>query len=191
MTLRTRSSVRRAFLALPFQIRQCRRSTSGTIAAFACIRPGVSADNPLAACFACCNRMAMWNQSAIGGFLQPASERIDRKPGAPSVNAVNSVSAARPTVSRLRRIITAISVSEFTTAPNTCRPPPDVSTLPTRTSRCRSPSWQPRMKVESTVTVIAGTAAKGLTAAASRSGFVRFRASGRFAAVGQSVSVGA
>src|ERR1700726_3103371 len=81
MTLRTRSSVRRALLALPFQIRQCRRSTSGTITAFACIRPGVSVDNPLAACFACCNRMAMWNQSAIGGFLQPASERIDRRPG--------------------------------------------------------------------------------------------------------------
>jgi hypothetical protein len=50
MTLRTRSSVRRAFLALPFQIRQCRRSTSDTITAFACIRPGVSVDNPLAAC---------------------------------------------------------------------------------------------------------------------------------------------
>src|SRR5580693_4712703 len=73
MTLRTRSSVRRAFLALPFQIRQCRRSTSATIAAFACIRPGVSVDNPLVACFACCSRMAMWNQSAIGGFWQPAS----------------------------------------------------------------------------------------------------------------------
>ena len=71
MTLRMRSRVRRAFLALPFQIRQCRRSTSATIAAFACIRPGLSVDNPLAACFACCSRMAMWNQSAIGGFLQP------------------------------------------------------------------------------------------------------------------------
>jgi hypothetical protein len=103
MTLRTRSSVRRAFLALLFQIRQCRRSTSGTITAFACIRLGVSVDNPLAVCFACCSRMAMWNQSAIGGFLQPASARIDRRPGAPSVNAVNSVSAVRPTVSRLRR----------------------------------------------------------------------------------------
>src|ERR1700751_5387013 len=57
MPLWTRSSVRRTFLALPFQIRQCRRSTSGTITAFACIRPGVSVDNPLAAGFACCNRM--------------------------------------------------------------------------------------------------------------------------------------
>jgi hypothetical protein len=37
----------------------CRRSTSGTIAAFASIRPGVSVDNPLAACFACRSRMAM------------------------------------------------------------------------------------------------------------------------------------
>jgi len=113
--------------------------------------------------------MAMWNQSAIGGFLQPASARIDRRPGAPSVNAVTSVSAARPTVSRLRRISVAIFVSVFATAPNTCRPPPDVSTLPTRTSRCRSPSWQPRMNVVSTVTVIADAPDAGLTVAASRS----------------------
>src|SRR4051812_39201573 len=39
----------------------------------------------------------------------------------------------------------------FATAPNTCRAPSDVSTLPTRTSRCRSPSRQLRMNVESTV----------------------------------------
>jgi hypothetical protein len=74
MTSRTRSSVRRAF-----QIRRRRRSTSGTIAAFACIRPGGSVDNPLAACLACCNPMAMWNQPAIRGVLRSASERIDRK----------------------------------------------------------------------------------------------------------------
>jgi MFS family permease len=37
--LRTRSSVRRALLALPLQSRPCRRSTSATITAFACIRP--------------------------------------------------------------------------------------------------------------------------------------------------------
>jgi hypothetical protein len=59
-----RTRVRRAFLALPFQIRQCRRSTSATITTFACIRPGVSVDNPLAACFACCSRMAICNKSA-------------------------------------------------------------------------------------------------------------------------------
>jgi DDE superfamily endonuclease len=88
MTSRTRSSVRRAFLALPFQIRQRRRSTSGTITAFACIRAGVSVDNPLAACLACCNPMAMWNQPAIRGVLRSASEKIDRKPEAPSVNGL-------------------------------------------------------------------------------------------------------
>jgi len=41
------------------QIRQRRRSTCATIAVFACIRPGSSIDNPIAACFACWRRMAM------------------------------------------------------------------------------------------------------------------------------------
>ena len=113
--------------------------------------------------------MAIWNQSAIGGFVTPASARIDRRPGQPSVNAVSSVSSVRPTVSRFRRISTAMSVSVLATAPNTCRPPSAVSTLPTRTSRCRSPSWQLRMKVESKVMVMADAAAAGLTAAALRS----------------------
>src|ERR1700736_3309173 len=81
MTLRTSSRVRRAFLALPFQIRQCRRSTSGTITAFACIRPGVSVDNPLAACFACCSRMAMWNQSANRRFLATGFRENQPKAG--------------------------------------------------------------------------------------------------------------
>src|SRR5271165_6367189 len=159
-----RSSVSRAFLALPFQMRQCNRSTSATIAVFAWMRPGSSVDNPLAACFACCRRMAMWNQSAIGGFVTPASASNDRRPGQPSVNAVNVVAAVRPTVSRLRRSSTAISVPAFATAPKTCRLPSDVSTLPTRTSKCRSPSWQLRMKVESRVTVMLAAAAAGLTA---------------------------
>src|SRR5208283_5349065 len=133
------------------------------------IRPGSSVDNLLAACLACCSRMAMWNQSAIGGFVTPASASIDRRPGQPSVNAVNVVAAVRPTVSRPRRISTAISVPAFATAPKTWRLPSDVSMLPTRTSRCRSPSWQLRMKVESTVTVMLAAAAAGLTAGASRS----------------------
>ena len=32
---------------------------------------GWSVDNPLAACFACWSRMAMWNQSRIGGIRDP------------------------------------------------------------------------------------------------------------------------
>ena len=99
----------------------------------------------------------------------PASARIDRRPGQPSVNAVSSVSLVLPTVSRLRRISTAMPVSVLATAPKTCRPPSGVSTLPTRTSRCRSPSWRPRMKVESRLMVTADAAAAGLTAAALRS----------------------
>ena len=42
-----------AFFALPFQIRQRSRSTCSIMNAFACIRPGSSVDNELAASFAC------------------------------------------------------------------------------------------------------------------------------------------
>jgi hypothetical protein len=49
MTLRVQSMVIRSFLALPFQIRQCSRSTGSTIRAFAATRSGVSSTNPLAA----------------------------------------------------------------------------------------------------------------------------------------------
>ena len=38
MTLRMRLMLRRAFFALPFHLRQCRRSTSATITAFAVTR---------------------------------------------------------------------------------------------------------------------------------------------------------
>src|SRR5277367_1684023 len=79
MTLRTRSKVFWAFLALPFQMRHCSRSTSVTIVALARVRPGSSVGNPLAASFACCSRMAMWNQSAIGGVVTPALARNDRR----------------------------------------------------------------------------------------------------------------
>jgi hypothetical protein len=89
----------------------------------------------------------------------------------PSVNAVSAVSQVPPTLSSVRRISAVISVPLRATAPNTCRPPSCLSTLPTRTSRCRSPSWQLRMNVESKLMAIAGAgvAAAGLTAAASRS----------------------
>ena len=59
MTFRIRSMLRRAFLALPFQMRQRSRSTSATITVFACLRPGSSVDNPIAACFVCWSRMAI------------------------------------------------------------------------------------------------------------------------------------
>ena len=84
---------------------------------------------------------------------------IDRRPGQPSVNAVTSVSSVRLTARRLCRISAEMSVTAFATAPNTCRPPLAVSTFPTRTSRCRSPSSRLRMNVESTLTVIAAAAA--------------------------------
>jgi hypothetical protein len=41
-----------------------------------------------------------------------------------------------------------MSVSAFATAANTCRPPAAVSTLPTRTSKWRSPSSRLRTKVD-------------------------------------------
>ncbi len=48
----------RASRALPFQMRQCSRSTSSTITAFAAPRAGSSADMPSANCFRCCSRIA-------------------------------------------------------------------------------------------------------------------------------------
>src|SRR4051812_48538324 len=56
MTWRMRSRVIRASLALPFQIRQCRRSTSVTITALACSRSGVSIGRVPGICSACCSR---------------------------------------------------------------------------------------------------------------------------------------
>jgi hypothetical protein len=49
MTLRIRLMLRWAFVALPFQMRQCRRSTSATITAFAVTRSGSSVDKFAAA----------------------------------------------------------------------------------------------------------------------------------------------
>ena len=45
-------------LALPFQMRQCRRSTSSTITAFAATRAGSYAGRAPAMCFRCRSRMA-------------------------------------------------------------------------------------------------------------------------------------
>jgi hypothetical protein len=87
----------------------------------------------------------------------------------PSVSAVSAVSPVRPTLSSVRRISATRSVPAFATAPNTCRPPSGLSTLPTRTSRCRSPSWQLRMNVESKLMATAGADAAGPIVAASRS----------------------
>src|SRR4051794_16356156 len=66
MTARIRSRVSLASLALPFQMRQRRRSTSATITALAFSRSGVSAGRMPAVFSACCSRMAMWNQSRLG-----------------------------------------------------------------------------------------------------------------------------
>jgi hypothetical protein len=120
-------------------MRQCRRSTSATITAFAVTRSGSSVDKFAAAGFVCCKRIAMWNQSKIGGFVTPALARTVRRPGPPSVKAVTLVVSVRPTVSKVRWINAVISVFALATAPKTWRPPSTVSTLPTRTSKCRSP----------------------------------------------------
>jgi hypothetical protein len=53
------------------------------------------------------------------------------------------------------------SVSVLATAPKTCRRPLVVSTLPIRSSRCRSPSSQLRMKVESKLATIASAPGGG------------------------------
>src|ERR1700757_3349171 len=72
--------------------------------------------------------------------MTPASARRRRSPGQPSVKAVNAVLSVRPTASRFRWISPARSVPALATALKNWRPPEVVSTLPTRTSRCRSPS---------------------------------------------------
>jgi hypothetical protein len=82
------------------------------------------------------------------------------------VKAVSAVSPVLPMASRARRISAPMSVLAFATAPKTCRPPDAVSTLPIRTSRCRSPASQLRMKVESKVTMIAAASTLTGTSAA-------------------------
>ncbi len=59
MTLRIRFMLRWAFFALPIQIRQCRRSTSVTIVAFAFTRSGSFVDKFAAVNFVCCKRIAI------------------------------------------------------------------------------------------------------------------------------------
>src|SRR3954467_2907938 len=87
-----RSMLIRAFVALPFQMRQRNRSTSVMIIAFAASRAGSSCDSTPATCFRCCSRMAIWNQSSIGDAVTPVSARMRRSPGQPSVKAVSAVS---------------------------------------------------------------------------------------------------
>ena len=157
MTARMRSRVTVA--SLPFQIRQ--RRTSATITALAFSRSAVSAGRVLAVFSACCRRMAMRNQSRYGGLVMLALTRIERSPEQPSVNAVSSVSGVWPTSLRPRRI--NVSIAVLATAAKTWRAPFAVSTLPS--SRCRWPSSQLRMKVESRVRVIAEAATAGLVAA--------------------------
>src|SRR5271166_378215 len=72
-----------ASVALPFHNRQCSRSTSSTITAFAATRAALSADRPLAVCLRCWSRMPMWNQSRIGSSVMPTSARIRRSPEHP------------------------------------------------------------------------------------------------------------
>ena len=119
-------------LALPFQMRQCSRSTSVTIVALASLRPGSSVSNPRAAGFACCSRMAMWNQICDRPrAVTPASARIDRSPG-------TAVGERRHLWwQRFRRLPRGsgesepcnVGVLDLATAPKTCRPPSDVSTV--------------------------------------------------------------
>src|SRR3954464_5467185 len=66
MTWRRRSSVIRASLALPFQIRQCRRLISVTITVLAFSRSGVSIGRGPAVFSAWGRRLAMGNQSRLG-----------------------------------------------------------------------------------------------------------------------------
>ena len=118
MTAWMRSMLTRALVALPFHSRQCRRSTSSMITAFAASRDGLSHDKPPAICPQKCTRKShsrCETRSRIGAVVTPASARMFRSPEQPSVKAVNSVSPVRPTASRLRLIKTLMSVPAPTT----------------------------------------------------------------------------
>jgi hypothetical protein len=91
MTLRIRLMLRWAFFASPFQMRQCRRSTSATIIAFAATRSGLSVDKFAAASLVCCKRIAIWNQSKIGGFVTSTFANTVRRPGQPSVKGSGAI----------------------------------------------------------------------------------------------------
>src|SRR3954453_13928030 len=67
------------------------------------------------------------NQSRNGGSATPASARMGRSPGQPSVKALSLVSLVWPTAARLLRIRASISISVLATAAKTCRVPAAVS----------------------------------------------------------------
>ena len=69
-----------------------------------------------------------------------------------------------PAASRLGRTSARVFVPALATPRKTRRPPGCTSTLPTRTSRCRPPSAQVPMNVESRVTTIADAGASDRTA---------------------------
>ena len=84
----------------------------------------------VAICFRCCRRIAMWNQSRIGGAVTPAAANVDRRRRHPSLNPVSSVSPARPTASSRRSIKATILVSAL-------RRPRKPGGLQTLTRHCR------------------------------------------------------
>ena len=86
-------------MALLFQMRQCSRSTSVTIGLLASVRPGSSVGNPLAGKLRVLQPHGDVEPVRVRPRVTPASARIDRRPGQPSVNAVTLVAAVRPTAS--------------------------------------------------------------------------------------------
>jgi hypothetical protein len=108
--------------------------------------------------------MAMWNQSAIGGFWQPASARIDCRPEQPSVNAVNPVW-------RLGRPLNQRADLRIGLRHGAKHLPATAGGLDIANANLQMPppSRQPRMNVESRVMVIADASAAGMTVAAVRS----------------------
>ena len=167
-----RSRVIRASLALPFQVRQRRRSTSAAIAALPAPGP---ARRPA-------SRRRLLRVLEPHGEMEPVQDRRVRDAGlgqdgphagaavgergqlgvAGAAHGVEGAPDQRHDVGAGVR-----DGAEQLPAAGL------VSALPTRTSRCRSPSWQLRMNVESKLRVIAGaaaaSAASGSTVAASRS----------------------
>jgi hypothetical protein len=81
---------------------------SATITVFAVARSGSSAENA-AANFVCCERIAIRYEFENSRIHRSRMAKTPRKPGQPSVKAVNWVASVRSTISRIRWIMSGLS----------------------------------------------------------------------------------
>ena len=103
----------RALFAFPFQIRQCNRSTSATITAFAAARSGSPVNQPVRHLFEMLKFHRDVKPVKNRRFQDARAGENTRSPGQPSVKAVSTVSLFPPTASRFFLISASMSVDGF------------------------------------------------------------------------------